>query len=669
MNAGTQISKKKFGKLQRAKGVREQDKSDEKMKEQLNKKDTIYIDEDLKSKLEEINRKQKKEQRSSSSDIDTLQSRRYIWQKRAEFLNEEEDSKEGTIIEVEQIENFFTESYLYDKNTKKYLGGKLLIDKSYILKFFPEKYEEPLYFNHQNGYYSFPLLLISKCFNNTKQFAPSKYCKEVILKDNRNFVFKFTSTSFKKFEEIIEKYSLPLKSKGYFNCAYSNKSMNKNKYNKYLKIYNIVTEFKRQGVYFSDKIFRLLDNSDFKFCETYPRKLVVPYDMSDEELKESANFRTKNRVPTLTYRYHNGCCIWRSSQTKSGFNSSNKYDIDLISRISDGTKLKVYDARPYINAMANKLKGAGFENVDDYISNKIDVELIFCGIANIHAVRNSYYKILNNVSYNISEECNIYTNIVESEWYDVIIKILKSSFQIYNSIFVNNNNILIHCSDGWDRTSQLCALSQILLDKYYRTLDGFICLIEKDWISFGHQFRYRNGLYSQFDSKVSDNQFSPIFVQWLDCIYQIMEQNYTKFEFNFNLLTFLAEEVYAGKYGTFLFNNEKEREIYDAENRTLSIWNYVKENEDTFINYIYDPEDNGQLVINYKRVKLWSDYFYRFEKGGNGYLKEFERKNKKDKMIIEKFCQFIASKCKKEDINKIDYDCKTLINQFTGKNV
>jgi protein tyrosine/serine phosphatase len=391
--------------------------------------------------------------------------------------------------------------------------------------------------------------------------------------------------------------------------------------------------------------------------------------MSDEELKESANFRTKNRVPTLTYRYHNGCCIWRSSQTKSGFNSSNKYDIDLISRISDGTKLKVYDARPYINAMANKLKGAGFENVDDYISNKIDVELIFCGIANIHAVRNSYYKILNNVSYNISEECNIYTNIVESEWYDVIIKILKSSFQIYNSIFVNNNNILIHCSDGWDRTSQLCALSQILLDKYYRTLDGFICLIEKDWISFGHQFRYRSGLFSQYDSKVSENQFSPIFVQWLDCIYQIMEQNYTKFQFNFNLLTFLAEEVYAGKYGTFLFNNEKEREIYDAENKTLSIWNYVKENEDTFINYIYDPEDDGQIVINYKRVKLWSDYFYRFEKGGNGYLKEFERKNKKDKMIFEKFCQFITSKCKKEDINKIDYDCKTLINQFTGKNV
>jgi len=491
--------------------VKEQDSSAPKDINQINKKDTIIIDEDLKSKLEEINQKQKKEQRSSSSDIDSLQSRRYIWQKRAEFLNDEEDTKEGAIIEAEEIENFFTDSYLYDKNTKKYIGGKLLIDKSYVLKFFPEKYEEPLYFNHQNGYYSFPLLLISKCFNNTKQFAPSKYCKEIILKDNRNFVLKFTSTSFKKFEEIIDKFSLPIKSKGYFNCAYLNKSMNKSKYKKYMKIYNITEEFKRQGVNFSDKKFRLLDNSNFKFCETYPKQLIVPYDMSDEELKKSANFRTKNRLPTLTYRYHDGCCIWRSSQTKSGFSGSNKYDIELISKISNNKKLKVYDARPYINAMANKLKGAGFENIDDYKNHKINIDLEFCGIANIHAVRNSYLKILNNVSYNISEECNIFTYIVESEWYDVIIKILKSSFQIYNSIYVNYNNVLVHCSDGWDRTSQLCALSQILLDKYYRTLDGFICLIEKDWLSFGHQFRYRNGLYSQFDSKVSENQFSPIF--------------------------------------------------------------------------------------------------------------------------------------------------------------
>lgn len=31
-------------------------------------------------------------------------------------------------------------------------------------------------------------------------------------------------------------------------------------------------------------------------------------------------------------------------------------------------------------------------------------------------------------------------------------------------------NVIVHCSDGWDRTSQLSALTQLLLDPYYRTM-------------------------------------------------------------------------------------------------------------------------------------------------------------------------------------------------------
>jgi hypothetical protein len=38
---------------------------------------------------------------------------------------------------------------------------------------------------------------------------------------------------------------------------------------------------------------------------------------------------------------------------------------------------------------------------------------------------------------------------------------------------LQQGNVLIHCSDGWDRTSQLTSLSQLLMDPYFRTVEGF----------------------------------------------------------------------------------------------------------------------------------------------------------------------------------------------------
>lgn len=35
-------------------------------------------------------------------------------------------------------------------------------------------------------------------------------------------------------------------------------------------------------------------------------------------------------------------------------------------------------------------------------------------------------------------------------------------------------SVLVHCSDGWDRTAQVCALGSLLMDPYYRTIKGFM---------------------------------------------------------------------------------------------------------------------------------------------------------------------------------------------------
>lgn len=42
------------------------------------------------------------------------------------------------------------------------------------------------------------------------------------------------------------------------------------------------------------------------------------------------------------------------------------------------------------------------------------------------------------------------------------------------AIVVENASVLVHCSDGWDRTSQVCSLGSLLLEPYYRTMEGFM---------------------------------------------------------------------------------------------------------------------------------------------------------------------------------------------------
>jgi myotubularin-related protein 1/2 len=120
----------------------------------------------------------------------------------------------------------------------------------------------------------------------------------------------------------------------------------------------------------------------------------------------------------------------------------------------------------------------------------------------------------------------------------------------------NGMSVLTHCSDGWDRTAQMVALAELMLDPYYRTLRGFQVLVEKEWLAFGHQFALRSG---HARSDVSNEQRSPVFLLWLDCVWQYIRQYPTECEFNESFLLTLADHVYSCKYGTFMFDYERQR--------------------------------------------------------------------------------------------------------------
>lgn len=133
----------------------------------------------------------------------------------------------------------------------------------------------------------------------------------------------------------------------------------------------------------------------------------------------------------------------------------------------------------------------------------------------------------------------------------------------------------------------------MILEPHYRTLRGFAQLIEKDWVSFGHQFDIRLGFTY---SSQNDDKRSPIFIQFLDCVFQLTVQFPTHFEFNSLMLHDLAYFAHSGRFGTFMGNSMKDRKETSILNNTTSVWTFVFENLDKYTNSFYQQGQEEVLI-------------------------------------------------------------------------
>lgn len=181
--------------------------------------------------------------------------------------------------------------------------------------------------------------------------------------------------------------------------------------------------------------------------------------------------------------------------------------------------------------------------------------------------------------------------------------------KLVDLIDISGQPVVVHCSDGWDRTAQICSLAQVCLDPYYRTIKGLEVLIEKEWLSFGHKFHQRIG---HGNKNHSDDQRSPIFLQFMDALWQIMQQMECAFEYNEAMLITTLDALYSCKFGTFLCNSEKERVEHRLRERTTSLWSFINSNVHQFTNHLYEPAPYSlRPSSETQQLKLWTAYYMR----------------------------------------------------------
>ncbi|KRT85970.1 hypothetical protein AMK59_1064 [Oryctes borbonicus] len=375
--------------------------------------------------------------------------------------------------------------------------------------------------------------------------------------------------------------------------------------------FNIQSEYQRMGLP-NDQWCLTTCNKDYELCDTYPKHLYVPVTANTMVLVGSSRFRSKGRLPVLSYLHHNKASISRCSQPLSGFSARCVEDEKLLNHIlktnPNANYMYVVDTRPKINAMANRATGKGYENEANYENIKFH----FLGIENIHVMRNSIAKVMETCEQKNPTMNSFLSGIESSGWLRHIKSILDTSWFIAQAI-EEGISVVVHCSDGWDRTAQVCSLASILLDPYYRTIAGFQALIEKDWLAFGHKFTERCG-HIQSESK----EISPIFTQLLDATWQLMQQFPLSFQFNETFLYTLHDHVHSSQFGTFIGNCEKDRLDLRLSERTYSLWGDMASQMNEYVNPLYVADETpGTLVpvLCSQNIKFWRGMYCRHENG------------------------------------------------------
>ncbi|XP_049675174.1 myotubularin-related protein 9 isoform X1 [Accipiter gentilis] len=355
-------------------------------------------------------------------------------------------------------------------------------------------------------------------------------------------------------------------------------------------------------------------NKEFSVCPSYPPVVIVPKSIDDEALRKVAMFRHGSRFPVLSY-YHkkNGMVMMRSSQPLTGTNGRRcKEDEKLINAtLRPGKRGYIIDTRSLNVAQQARAKGGGFEQEVHYPQWR----RIHKCIERFNILQESLIKLVeacNDQSHNMDRWLS---KLEASNWLTHVKEILTAACLAAQCIDREGASVLVHGTEGTDSTLQVTSLAQIILDPRCRTIRGFESLVVREWLQAGHPFQQRCAQSAYSNSK--QKWEAPVFLLFLDCVWQILRQFPCSFEFNEQFLIMLFEHAYASQFGTFLGNNENERSKLKLPQKTMSLWSWVNRSEELskFQNPLF--EANSLVIwpsVAPQSLQLWEGVFLRWNR-------------------------------------------------------
>ncbi|XP_055367536.1 myotubularin-related protein 5 isoform X2 [Betta splendens] len=306
---------------------------------------------------------------------------------------------------------------------------------------------------------------------------------------------------------------------------------------------------------------------------------------------------------------------------------------------SEALFLRQQKAYLYIIGDKAQLKGGKQDSFQQW-------EVVPIEVCDVRQVKNSFKKLMKACvpsSSTSDPNMSFLRCLEESEWMALLHRVLQVSVLVVE-LLDTGSSVMVSLEDGWDVTTQVVSLVQLLSDPYYRTFDGFRLLVEKEWLSFGHRFSHRGAqtLASQ------SSGFTPVFLQFLDCVHQIHLQFPMEFEFSQYYLKFLAYHYVSSRFRTFLLDSDYERielgVLYEEKGERKSpqvcksVWDYIDrlhKKTPIFFNYMFSPEDDEVLrpYTFVSNLKVWD--FYQGETLSEGPSYDWELRGRQETVAEE----------------------------------
>ncbi|XP_065844013.1 myotubularin-related protein 9-like [Oscarella lobularis] len=304
-------------------------------------------------------------------------------------------------------------------------------------------------------------------------------------------------------------------------------------------------------------------NANYALCETYPKSVIIPKGIEDEGLAKVARFRRDGRFPVLSY-YHRSreTAILRSSEPLSD-HRSREDENHLKAALMPGKRGFIIDTRSHaVAGQRRKSLGGGGVEIEAHYPHW---RRVHCAVAEPSRLASAIEKFVDACLDQTSGMTSWLSRAESSNWLSYVCDLLTAACSVAQCVDRDACTVLIHGSHGVDTTLQVCALAQVLLDAHARTARGFQALVDREWIRAGHPFADRTAAAAG----------DPVFLLFLDGVYQVMRQFPLSFEFNDRLLVFLFDHAHASPFGTFLGNCERSRAQLDVEKRCASLWSYL----------------------------------------------------------------------------------------------